>query len=194
VAIATLAVVGFLWASHTVEPERLVTGPGFRAAWIILVLALLRPVTWIPYLLPFVAFRRLFDALMPHRGLVLRNGLANLATMGLLGAAMWLVVAAVDGAGTAILSGLAFAAGSGSYDTLGSFRGDWTAARVAVVVGVVVFGRLFLPPLGRDLDVSDDPVLGFVEGLRGTVDRYLLMFVAVGGAILGGFAVFLARS
>src|SRR5436309_8354229 len=111
VAIGTLAVVGFLWASHTVEPERLVTGPGFRAAWIILVLALLRPLTWIPYLLPFLAFRRLFDALMPRRGVALRNGLANLATVGLLAAAMWLVVAAVDGAGTAILSALAFATG-----------------------------------------------------------------------------------
>src|SRR5439155_18038624 len=129
---------------------------------------------WIPYLLPFLAFRRLFDALMPHRGVAVRNGLANLATVGLLAATMWLVVAVVDRAGTAVLSALAFATGSGSYGTLGSFRGDWIAARVAMVVGLVVVGRLFLPSLGRDLNLSDDPVLGFADGPRGTVDRYLL--------------------
>src|SRR5262245_39697953 len=48
-AVAVISVTLLLWATDTVSPERLVTGAGFRAAWILLVMALIRPVTWIPY-------------------------------------------------------------------------------------------------------------------------------------------------
>lgn len=193
-ALVTLAVMGLLWATHTVEPERLITGRGYRAAWILLVLSMVRPLTWIPYVIPFVGFRKLFDVLMPQRRVALRNALANLATLVVLAGVLWLIVATVEGAGTAILSGMAFATGSGSYATLGTFGGDWTGPRIALVVGSVILGRLFLPPLGRDLDLSPAPVLGFAEGARGTFDRYLLLLAVVGSAVIGGVAVYLARS
>jgi hypothetical protein len=183
VAIGTVAAMALLWASHTVEPERLITGAGFRAAWIVLVLALLRPLSWIPYLLPFLAFRRVFDAVMPGRREILRNALANLVTIAILAGILWLVVASIEGAGTAIVSGLAFATGSGSFDTLGSFRGDWTGGRIGLVITTVILVRLLLPPMGRDLNLSHQPILGFAEGARGTFDRYLIL--AVGVASLG---------
>jgi hypothetical protein len=179
VAIGTVAAMALLWASHTVEPERLITGAGFRAAWIVLVLALLRPLSWIPYLLPFLAFRRVFDAVMPGRREILRNALANLVTIAILAGILWLVVASIEDAGTAILSGLAFATGSGSFDTLGSFRGDWTGGRIGFLITTVVLVRLVLPPMGRDLNLSHQPILGFAEGARGTFDRYLILVVGV---------------
>jgi hypothetical protein len=193
VALVVPAVMGLLWATRTVAPERLISDPGFRAAWILLVLALLRPLTWIPYLIPFVAFRRLFDVLLPARREMLRNGLAHLVTVAILAATVWLVVAAVQGAGTAILSGLAFATGSGSFDTLGSFRGDWTNGRIAILVGVVILVRLFLPPFGGDLDLSREPVLGFPSGARGTFDRYVLL-VAVAASVAIALAAFLIEA
>src|SRR5437899_2262317 len=52
-AVAYVAVMGFLWMSGTSDPERLVTNAGFRSAWVIVAMALLRPITWIPYALPF---------------------------------------------------------------------------------------------------------------------------------------------
>jgi hypothetical protein len=194
IAIGTVAAVALLWATHTAEPERLITGAGFRAAWILLVLGILRPLTWIPYLLPFLAFRKLFDVAMPGRREALRNLLAHLVTIGILASVTWLIVATVQGAGTSILSGLAFATGSGSFDTLGAFRGDWTSGRIGLLVAAVVVLRLFLPPLGRDLDVSHEPVLGFARGLRGTFDRYVLMVVGVAGLGIGLIAFLIGRS
>jgi hypothetical protein len=194
VAIGTVAVMALLWASHTVEPEHLITGAGFHAAWILLVLALLRPLTWIPYLLPFLAFRRLLDAVMPGRREILRNALANLVTIAILAGILWLVVASIEGGGTAILSGLAFATGSGSFDTLGTFRGDWTDGRIGLVIALVILVRLFLPPMARDLDLSHQPILGFAEGARGTFDRYLLLAVAVASFGVGLVAYVIGRS
>jgi hypothetical protein len=194
VAMGTVAVMALLWASDTVEPERLITGAGFRAAWILLVLGLLRPLTWIPYLLPFLAFRSLFDALMPGRRVVTRNALANLVTIAILAGILWLVVASIEGGGSAILSGLAFATGSGSFTSLGSFRGDWTVGRIGLVVAMVVLVRLFLPPMGRDLDRSQQPILGFAEGARGTFDRYLVLGVGVAGFGIGLTAYLIGRA
>jgi hypothetical protein len=194
VAIGTVAVMALLWATETVDPERLITGAGFRAAWILLVLGILRPLTWVPYVLPFLAFRRLFDAAMPGKREMLRNLLAHLVTIGVLAGVVWLIVATVQGAGTSILSGLAFGTGSGSFDTLGTFRGDWTGGRIAMVVGAVVLVRLVLPPLGRDVDLSHEPVLGFARGGRGTFDRYVLMAVGVGSFGIGLVAYLIGRS
>jgi hypothetical protein len=194
VSIGTVAVMALLWATDTVEPERLISGAGFRAAWILLVLAILRPLTWIPYLLPFLAFRKLSDVAMPGRQEMARNILSHLVTVGLLAGVMWLIVATLQGAGTSILSGLAFATGSGSFDTLGTFRGDWTDGRIALLVGGVVLVRLFLPPLGLDFDLSHEPVLGFARGPRGTLDRYVLMVVGVAALGIGLIAYLIGRS
>jgi hypothetical protein len=194
IAIGTVAVMALLWATDTVDPERLITGAGFRAAWILLVLGILRPLTWVPYLLPFLAFRRLLDAAMPGRQELLRNVLAHLMTIGVLAGVVRLIVATVQGAGTSILSGLAFGTGSGSFDTLGTFRGDWTDARIALLLGTIVLVRLVVPPLGRDVDLSHEPVLGFARGARGTFDRYVLMAVGVAACGTGLVAYLIGRS
>jgi hypothetical protein len=194
VAIGTVAVMALLWATDTVDPERLITGAGFRAAWILLVLGILRPVTWIPYLLPFLAFRKLFDMAMPGRREMLRNVLAHLATIAILAGVIWLIVATVQGAGMNIVSGLAFGTGSGSFDTLGTFRGDWTGGRIALLVGAIVLVRLVLPPLGPDVDPSHEPVLGFARGARGTFDRYILMTVGIAACAVGLVSYLIGRS
>lgn len=194
VAIASLAVVGFLWGSDTVAPERLVSGAGFRAAWILLVLLVLRPVTWIPYLLPFLAFAKVFDTLMGGGRAILRNALTHLLTLLVLAGILWLIVVSVAGASTDILSALGFATGSGSFDTLGSFRGDWTGGRIGLLVAAVVIGRILLPPFDRDLGPSRQPVLGFAEGARGTFDRYLLLTIGVASIGVGLAAYLIGRS
>jgi hypothetical protein len=194
VAIASVAATALLWATGTVAPERLVTEPAFRAAWILLLLMVLRPITWAPYVLPFMGFRAAIDVMAPGRRAWLRHLLAHLATVAVLGGAAWLVVSVVAGSGTDILSWLAFATGSGSFDTLGSFRGDWTVGRIVLVVAVVLLGRVLLPPLGTDLDLSREPVLGFAEGARGTFDRYLVEVVAAAGVALGVAAYLIGRS
>jgi hypothetical protein len=194
VAMGTVAFMALLWATDTVDPERLITGAGFRAAWIILVVAMIRPVTWLPYVLPFLAFRQLFDMAMPGRRETLRNVLAHLVTIGVLVGVIWLIAVTVRGAVTSILSGLAFGTGSGSFETLGTFRGDWTRARIALLVGAVVLVRVVLPPMGRDGDLSHEPVLGFARGARGTFDRYILMAVGVASLGIGLIAYVIGRS
>jgi hypothetical protein len=194
VAVAAVATTALLWATGTVAPERLVTEPAFRAAWILLVLVVLRPITWVPYILSFVGFRVAIDTMAPGWRAGLRHLLAHVATLAVLGGAVWLVVSVVAGSGTAILSGLAFSTGSGSFDTLGSFRGDWTDGRIALVVAVVLLGRVLLPPLGRDLDLSREPVLGFAEGARGTFDRYLVGVVGAAAVAVGVTAYLIGRS
>jgi hypothetical protein len=193
-AMGTVAFMALLWATDTVDPEGLITGAGFRAAWIILVVAIIRPVTWVPYVLPFLAFRRLFDMAMPGRREMLRNVLAHLVTVGVLTGVVWLTVVTVQGAGTSILSGLAFGTGSGSFDTLGTYRGRWTGGRIALLVGLVVMVRVVLPPLGREVDLSHEPVLGFAGGTRGTFDRSFLMAVGVIALGAGLIAYLVGRS
>jgi hypothetical protein len=193
-ALVYMAVTGFLWLADVVEPERLFTEPFLRSLWLIVVLAMLRPLTWVPYTVLLRSFGWIGDALAPGRWVLLRNAIANLATIAVLGAVMALMVASIDGAGTAILSALAFVTGSGTFDGLGSFRGDWTTARIAAVVGGVVLLRLFLPPLDTDLGPSGQPVLGFVSGRRGRFDRAVLLAALAGAAALGALGAYLALS
>jgi hypothetical protein len=192
IAVGFMGTMGFLWITDAVPPERLVTDPWLRSAWIGVVLALARPVTWVPYLLPFLSLRWLGGSVMKRTSLAVRNGLANLGSIALLAGALGLVLATVGRAGTVILSGLAFATGSGRFADLGTFRGDWTAGRISLLVASVVFVRLVLPPLGADLDLSREPILGFVSGGRGRFDRYLLIAVTAGALLLVGLAAFLA--
>lgn len=191
IAVGYVAAMAFLWMSGATPPERLVTGPGFRAVWVMVALLLLRPVTWLPYLAAFLGLRRLSDLSLPRSSVPLRNLVANLLTVGVLAGAVWLTASLVPGAGTAMLSAIAFATGSGSVATLGTFRGDWTAARVVAAVAAVLVGRLFLPPLGRDLDVSEEPVLGVPEGARGVFDRVAMLVVLAGAVIASALGAYL---
>jgi hypothetical protein len=191
-AVGVVAVLALMWATGAVAPETLVTDPVARAAWILLVLLLLRPITWLPYVIAFLGFRRLLRGGGSRP--VLRRALAHLSTIALLVLGLWLAVASIEGAGTAVQSGLAFATGSGSFETLGQFGGDWTAVRIAVLAGVVIVGRVVLPPIALDLNLFPDPVLGSADGPRGDADRVLLMTAAVGGLAAGIVAWLLARS
>jgi len=191
-SVGFMGAMGFLWMTNAVPPERLVTDPWLRSAWIGVVLALVRPITWVPFLLPFIALRWLGDSVMKGASLLVRNGLANLGAIAILAGATGLVLATIRRAGTVILSGLAFATGSGRFADLGTFRGDWTAGRISLLAASVVFVRLVLPPLGADLDLSHEPILGFVSGLRGRLDRYLLIAVTAAALLLVGLAALLA--
>jgi hypothetical protein len=194
VAAGVISVTTLLWATDTISPERLVNEPGFRSAWILLVLAVIRPVTWVPYVVLFLLWRRVWDAAPLGRRTIVRNALAHVATVGVLGGVAWLVVSSIRPAGTAVLSAMAFATGSGSFDTRGTFRGHWSEPRVALVVVLVVLVRLFLPPIGTDLDLSRQPILGFADGARGRFDRILLVVVAVASTALGVTAFLAGRS
>ena len=193
-AVAYISVMGFLWMSGAVRPERLVTNAGFRSAWFIVALALLRPVTWIPYALLFVAFRQLIEAVLDGSRPPIRNAVAHLLTIGSLAGALWLLTLVVEGVVSAVLSGLAFLTGSGSLSTLGEFRGDWGLARAAGVVAIVLVVRLVVPPLDRDLGLSRDPVLWFGSGSRGRFDRIAFLAVLAGSLLLVGIGAFLAGS
>ena len=192
-AVAYVAVTAFLWMSGTVRPERLITQPGFRGAWIVVALALLRPITWIPYALPFAAFRSLAGAVMRGRRPVIRNAAAHLVTIGFLATVLWLLALVADGVVTAVLSGLAFVTGSGSPSTLGAFRGDWNLPRVAGVIAIIVLVRLVVPPLDPDLALSSEPVLWFGSGARGRFDRIAVIAVVAASALLAALGAFLAR-
>ena len=170
------------------------TNAGFRSAWIILALALLRPITWIPYALLFVAFRKLYDALLDESRPLLRHAMAHVLTIGSVAGVLWLLALVVEGAISAVLSGLAFLTGSGSLSTLGEFRGDWNLTRAAGVVAIVLVVRLVAPPLDRDLGLSKDPVLWFGSGSRGRFDRIAFLAVVAGSVLLVGIGAFLARS
>jgi len=192
IAVGFMGTMGFLWITDAVPPERLVTDPWLRSAWIGVVLALARPVTWVPYLVPFLALRWLGDSVMKKTSLPVRNSLANLATIAVLAGAVAISVATIRRAGTLILSGLAFSTGSGRFAELGTFRGDWTAGRIALIAAAAIVVRVMMPPLGPDLDLSHEPILGFASGVRGRVDRYLLVAVTAAALLLVGLAAFVA--
>jgi hypothetical protein len=191
IAVGYIAIVGFLWMADIVQPERLVTDPWSRGAWLVVVISLLRPVTWAPYWLCFTGFRWLVDAMFRRRKAWVRNTLANLGTVGVLAGMVAVVVSQVARVGTFVLSALAFVTGSGRFKDVGHFRGDWTGWRIAGVIAGFLLLKLFLPPLDRSLDLSHEPILGFASGGRGRFDRYLLLGVIVAGAALSGVGAFL---
>jgi hypothetical protein len=193
-AVAFVAVMAFLWLTGLTRPERLVTEPALRSAWLVATLALVRPVTWIPYLLPFVAFRAFLRWIEGERRPLLVNGIAHALTVATLAFALLMIAFVVQEAVTAVLSGLAFITGSGSPSTLGSFRGDWNPVRIAGVAALVVAFRVIVPPLGDDLDLDREPLLWFQNGSRGRFDRIALLGVLAASAVLVMIGAFLSRS
>lgn len=189
-----IGVMGFLWVTDLVAPERLVTDASLSSTWAVLVLAVIRPVTWAPYWLLFLGLQAMADAIAPRRPAILRNVLANLGTLAALGLIAWLLFVAVPGSTAPVLSFLGFLTGAVLLEDLGEVAGQWDALRVAAVVGGVLLLRIFLPPLGRDLDLSGEPILGFVSGARGGFDRIALIAVGSGAVLLAGIGLALRAS
>src|SRR2546423_10456698 len=94
-----VVVVGLLWTTGRVAPESLITTPWFRTAWILAVIAVLRPITWLPYLAVFLGIRRIETVVAPDARLLGRNLLAHAATVGLAIVVIALVALAIPGAG-----------------------------------------------------------------------------------------------
>jgi hypothetical protein len=191
-AVACIAGVGFSWMAGLLDPESLITDRWIRSTWAVLVISVLRPITWIPYALLFLSLRRVADGLAARRSTALRNASANLGTIGVLALAAWLVFVAVPGSATAVSSVLAFVTGSGSFEDLGAVGADWDPLRVAAVAVGALLLRVVVPPLGRDFDLLDEPILGFVSGARGRFDRIALITVIVVAVVLGGVGAVLA--
>ncbi len=179
--IGFVSVVGLLWTTHTVPPERLLTEPTLRVAWVLAVVAVVRPLTWVPYVLLFVGLRALMRRVSPQGRPWVRNLVSNLLTLALLAVAAALVFLAVPGSVRWTQSALGFAMGTVDFDRLGTATGTWDAARVAVGVGAFVLLRPVVPPLSLGLDLAVRPILGFVRGARGTVDKVFLAVTAVFG-------------
>jgi hypothetical protein len=181
-AVLFIGMTGFLWLADVVEPERLVTEATLRSTWAVMVLAIVRPVTWVPYWLLFLGFQALADAAAPRRSVFVRNLAANVGAVASLALTAWVFLVAIPGSSTALLRFLGFLTGTVSLEGLGQATGEWDALRVgAVVVGALLL-RILLPPLGRDLDLSAEPILGFVSGGRGRLDRVAVV-VAVAGSV-----------
>lgn len=193
-AVLFIGVMGFLWVTDVVAPERLVTERSLGSAWAVLVLAVLRPITWVPYWLLFLGFQAMADTVARGRPATLRNALANLGALAALALVGWLVLVAIPESSTAALSFLGFLTGAVPLEDLGEIAGEWNALRVAAVVGGALMVRVLLPPLGRDLDLSGQPILGFVSGPRGRLDRVVLVSVAVGSVLLVGIGLALQAS
>jgi hypothetical protein len=183
-ALSFIGIMAFLWMAGVVAPERLVTEASLSGTWAVTVLAVIRPITWVPYWLVFLGLRAMADAMAPRRSTLLRNAAANLGTLAVLAATAWLMFAAFPGWSTGALSLLGFLTGGVPLEDLGNVPGHWDAPRVAAAVGGVLLLRILLPPLGRDLDLSVEPILGFVSGARGRLDRIALVIAAVGSVIL----------
>jgi hypothetical protein len=183
-AVLLIGIMAFLWMAQVVDPERLVTEPSLSGAWAVTVLAVIRPVTWVPYWLVFLGLQAMADAVAPRSSILLRNAVANLGTLAVLALVTWLLFAAIPGWSTDSLSFLGFLTGGVSLEDLGNVTGHWDGPRVAAVVGGAVLLRVLLPRLGRDLDLSGEPILGYESGARGRLDRIALLIAAVGSVIL----------
>jgi hypothetical protein len=186
--VGFVTIVGLLWMTGTVPPESLLTSSWLRAGWALSVLAVVRPVTWIPYALVFLVVRRLLSAVSPGRRPALRNGVVHVATLAVLGAAAAVVLASVQGAARWTASAMGFLMGTVDIAGLGHTAGRWNGARVAAAIAAFVLIRPVLPPLGRDLDLRVRPMLWFVEGRRGRVDAWLVGVTCVAGVIVGAIA------
>jgi hypothetical protein len=189
IAVAYLGLTGNLWLGGTIDFERLFTDPLLRSVWLLLVLAMVRPITWLPYVAALAGYRRLAEVAAPRLGEVARNAVANAATIVTLVVIGIIAIGAIPGATGAVRAGTAIVLGNGSFDDVGAARVDWTFVRVVAVMLAVVLGRLFVPPLGLDLDRSDEPILDYPSGRRGTFDRWLLALALASSVVLVGLGV-----
>jgi hypothetical protein len=173
-AVGFVAVVGLLWATGAVPPEHLVTDPWLRAGWALTLIGVLRPLTWIPFVLLFLGLRALGRSIAGRAASVLVNGVAAVGALVIVALSVWIVLSIMDGATRWILSVLGLLSGTVGFSGLGTETGSWEAGRVAAIVAVFVLVRPLVPPLRLDLDLEARPLLGFVDGMRGTVDRWLV--------------------
>jgi hypothetical protein len=188
-AVLFIGVMGFLWMANVVEPERLVTEATLSSTWAVMVLAVVRPITWVPYWLLFLGCQALADAAAPRRSVLLRNLVGNLGAVAALALMAWLFFVAIPQSSTAVLSFLGFLTGAVLLEDLGEVAGEWDAFRVAAVVAGALLLRILIPPLGRDLDLSGEPILGFVSGVRGRLNRVAVVVAVVGSVVLAGIGL-----
>jgi hypothetical protein len=177
-AVGFVAVVGLLWATGAVPPEHLVTDPWLRAGWALTLIGVLRPITWVPFVFLFLGLRALARSIAGRGSSILLNALAAAGALAALGLGAWVVLSLVDGASRWTLSVLGLLTGTVGFSGLGTQTGSWGAAQVAAIIAVLVLVRPLLPPLGLDLDLEVRPLLGFVDGPRGTIDRWLIAVAA----------------
>lgn len=192
--VAFVSILGLLWMTGSVAPETLLTHSWLRAGWALSVVAILRPVTWIPYVAVFVGTRRLISAILSRGRPVVRNLAAHLLTLAVLAVVVGLVFTLVDGAARWASSGLGFVMGTVDVAGLGHSVGQWDATRVLAAAGAFVLIRPVVPPVGLDLDLRARPVLWFVEGRRGRFDAWLVAVVCGAGLVVGGIAAIRSRS
>lgn len=188
-----VAAMAFLWASNVVAPETLVTNPWLRAAWVCAVLAMIRPATWVPFIVLYGALRRLGLWLAPGMRDWLRNAMADLGALAVLFVVVELVFLGIPGTLRWTLSGLGFLTGTVGFSRLGEATGHWDAERIASVLVVFILVRPVLPPLQPNLTVSARPLLGFVLGPRGRFDRMLIIVVSAASAVVAGAAYLIGR-
>ena len=188
VVVAFVSIVGLLWMTGSAAPERLVTSSWMRAGWALCVVAVLRPITWIPYAAVFVGLRRLVAAIGSRGRTLGRNAAAHALTLSVLGVAVALTFAAVRGAARWTSSALGFVMGTVDVAGLGHTAGRWDAARVLAAAGAFLLLRPVVPPVGLDLDLRARPVLWLVEGSRGRFDAWLLGAVCAAGLVIGAIA------
>jgi hypothetical protein len=188
-AVSFVAVMGLLWMTDRTAPESLVTTGWMRAAWAMAVVAVIRPITWLPYLGIFVGIRAIERAIAPEAKPLVRNLVAHAVSLVLASLLVALVFLAVPAIERWTLSVLGFATGSVDVGDLGTATGQWTLWRL--VVGIVAFLliRPLIPPLDLDLDPALRPLLGFVPGSRGAFDRALVGMATAVGLVAGAMAL-----
>ena len=190
IAIAYLGLVAFLWMTDVITLDRLFLDPLLRSVMLLLAVAMLRPITWIPYAAVFVGLRRVVEAAAPRQPRLVRNAVAGGATIAILLVGLAVSLAAIDGSGRMVRSAVHFVLGGGSFNGIGSGTFQWTFARVMAVLATVVLGRVFLPPLDLDLNLSDEPILGYPTGRRrDRLDRWLLAAALIMAAVLTGIGL-----
>ncbi|HEX9311311.1 MAG TPA: hypothetical protein VGA30_00600 [Actinomycetota bacterium] len=177
--VGFVAVMGLLWASNAVAPETLVTEPWLRSAWILSVVAVVRPLTWIPYAAVFVGLDRVVAWAGPDVRRWRRRLLAHAGTLAILSGCVGLLFLVVPSASRWTLSSLGFVAGTVSIADLGMATGRWAPDTVTAVAAAFVLIRPVVPPVGLDLDLAARPFLGFVDGGRGRFDKGLTITATV---------------
>jgi hypothetical protein len=185
--LVAVSAVAALWGTNVVQPQGLITEGWLRALWAAVLLGVLRPATWLPYLGVFAGARRLAAGVAPEASERARNAGAHVVTIAVLGGASLVAIVAVPGAGRFLASAFGFLSGAIGVDDLGRSLGSWALGPVVWIALVAVFIRPFVPPVHPDLSPVVSPLLGFPPGSRGHIDRVLVW--AAGGVAVVLFGV-----